>query len=86
MLKGIYKSEEFDTVTILIPTQEIVEKFDSEYEGVFAICEKDVPENVPFWIVDITKEMEDTTFRDAWEIDYDKAGEPDGYGNSKNTF
>lgn len=44
------------------------------------IGKKDVPVGVPFWIVDASTIPTDRTFRDAWELDLDDIGEPDGFG------
>ena len=44
------------------------------------IGKKDVPDGIPFWIVDASTIPTDRTFRDAWELDLDNIGEPDGFG------
>lgn len=44
------------------------------------IGKKDVPVGVPFWIVDADTIPADRTFRDAWELDVEAMGEPDGVG------
>lgn len=44
------------------------------------IGQKDVPAGVPFWIVEASTIPTDRTFRDAWELDLDNIGEPDGFG------
>ena len=68
------------SVGILIPTQECVDLF-----GIEAIAKKDVPEGLPFWIVEDVHIPESRTFRGAWEID-ESMGEPHGYGHKDNTF
>lgn len=44
---------------------------------------KDVPEGVPFWIVDVSDMPADRTFRDAWELDIEALGKPAGFGSAK---
>ena len=68
------------SVGILMPTQECIDLF-----GIEAIAKKDVPEGLPFWIVDTETIPTDRTFRGAWEID-ESMGEPHGYGHQYNTF
>lgn len=43
------------------------------------VGEKDVPSGHPFWIIN-ESELPDRSLRMAWELDFDSAGEPDGYG------
>lgn len=69
------------SIGILIPTQECVGIF-----GIEAIAKKDVPQNLPFWIVEDNFIPQDRTFRGAWEIDREAMGEPHGYGHQGNTF
>lgn len=46
------------------------------------IAKKDVPDGLPFWIVDAASIPSDRTFREAWQIDESTAGEPHGVGDS----
>ena len=69
------------SVGILIPTQECIDLF-----GIEAIAKKDVPEGLPYWIVEDVHIPESRTFRGAWEIDKETIGEPNGYGHTENTF
>ena len=69
------------SIGILIPTQECVDLF-----GIEAIAKKDVPSELPYWIVDTETIPTDRTFRGAWEIDRETIGEPNGYGHTENTF
>ena len=69
------------SIGILIPTQECVDLF-----GIEAIAKKDVPEGLPFWIVNNDFIPQDRTFRGAWEIGRESMGEPHGYGHTENTF
>ena len=41
------------------------------------VCRKDVPAGLPYLILTDVTEIEDRTFRDAWEADFSN---PDGYG------
>ena len=69
------------SIGILIPTQECINIF-----GIEAIAKKDVPNSLPFWIVEDDFIPQDRTFRGAWEIDRETMGEPHGYGHQANTF
>jgi len=42
------------------------------------IAQKDVPNGVPFNIIDRSQSPQDSLFRDAWEFDFSA---PDGHGN-----
>lgn len=44
------------------------------------IARKDVPIGLNYWIVEDNIIPEDRTFREAWELDLDLLGEPDGQG------
>ena len=78
-MRIIYENQD-KSVGILIPTQECVDLF-----GIEAIAKKDVPEGLPYWIVEDVHIPESRTFRNAWEID-ESMGEPHGYGHKDNTF
>jgi hypothetical protein len=47
------------------------------------IGEKDVPEGLPFWIVDADIVPADRAFRAAWELDPDSMGPASGKGDKK---
>ena len=79
MNRGIYKNLD-GSIGIIIPTDEALEIF-----GIKAILEKDVPHNLPYWIVNESDIPTDRTFRNAWEID-ESFGEPDGFGGENNEF
>ena len=79
MNRIIYKNKD-NSVAILIPAQEILDAI-----GLKAIAEKDVPHNLPYWIVPTSDIPTDRTFRGAWEID-ESFGEPDGFGGENNEF
>ena len=80
-MKRIIFENQYKSVVILIPSQECIDMF-----GIEAIAKKDVPEGLPFWIVDTETIPTDRTFRGAWEIDKETIGEPKGYGHAENTF
>lgn len=46
------------------------------------IGHKDVPQSVPFWIVDAVTIPSDRTFRNAWKLDAASLGEPSGFGGA----
>lgn len=75
----IYKNKD-NSVAILIPAQEVLDAV-----GLQTISEKDVPYNLPYWIVPTSDIPTDRTFREAWEID-ESFGEPDGFGGENNEF
>ena len=79
MKRIIYKNLD-NSVAILIPTQEAL-----IFATIEQIAEKDVPHNLPYWIVPTSNIPTDRTFRDAWEAD-ESFGEPDGFGGENNEF
>lgn len=79
MQKIIYKNKD-NTIAILTPTEEVLDAV-----GIVAVAEKDVPHNLPYWIVPTSDIPTDRTFRGAWEID-ESFGEPDGFGGENNEF
>ena len=68
------------SISILIPSEEYV-----QLHGIVTLALKDVPEGLPFWIVEDSEIPEDHTFRDAWEIP-EEWGEPVGFGSPFYTF
>ena len=79
MQRVIYKNQD-NSVAILIPTSEAL-----SFATINQIAEKDVPYNLPYWIVLTSDIPTDRTFRNAWEID-ESFGEPDGFGGENNEF
>jgi len=51
-------------VAIIIPTGEL---------PIEEVAKKDVPEGVPFRVVDVYEIPEDRTFRAAWKADFEEA-------------
>lgn len=66
----IYPKE--DTISIIFPLTEC--GFSVE-----EIAQKDVPENIPYLIIEDSQLPNDRTFRNAWQADFSN---PDGYGIS----
>ena len=79
MKRIIYKNND-NSVSVLIPTQEAL-----SFATIEQIAEKDIPYNLPYWIVNTSDIPTDRTFRDAWEVD-ESFGEPDGFGGENNEF
>jgi hypothetical protein len=77
MKRIIYPTDE-GGVAVIIPSPECLESHTIE-----EIAAKDVPEGVPYKIVDVTDIPSDRTFRTAWEVQID---EPDGVGAESNEF
>ena len=78
-MKIIFKNID-NSIGIITPTSEAL-----NFATVEQIAEKDVPYNLPYWIVSTSDIPTDRTFREAWEID-ESFGEPDGFGGENNEF
>ena len=76
-MKIIFKNQD-NTIGIITPSDEAL-----SFATVIQVAEKDVPHNLPYWIVEDTAIPTDRTFRSAWEID-ETLGEPDGFGKESN--
>lgn len=72
-MKIVYQVEGFP-VSILHPCDERI--------PVAMIGAKDVPDGIQFWIIDDSAIPSDRTFRDAWELDVEAMGDPDGAGDT----
>ena len=79
MYKIIFKNSD-NSIGIITPTDEAL-----SFVPIEQIAEKDVPYNLPYWIVDASTIPTDRTFRSAWEID-EAMGEPIGFGGESNEF
>ena len=75
----IYQNKD-NKVVILIPTEEAL-----SFATVEQIAEKDVPFELPYWIVESSEIPTDRTYRNLWEID-SSFGDPDGFGGENDTF
>jgi hypothetical protein len=83
-MKIIYKNED-NSIGIITPTNEAVSVLhNAGLNPWYAIAEKDVPHNLPYWIVEDTDIPSDRTFREAWTVD--DLSEPDGFGGESNEF
>ena len=84
MLRGIYKNND-GSISIIIPSQEVLAMFSTELEALHKVCDKDTPNGLPYWIVEDTDIPSDRSQRSAWTID-EVANPPHGYGAVLNTF
>ena len=78
-MKIIFKNKD-NSIGIITPADEAL-----SFATIKQIAEKDVPHDLPYWIVEDSIIPEDRTFRSAWEID-NSFGEPDGFGGESNEF
>lgn len=78
-MKIIFKNQD-NSIGIITPTDEAL-----SFATIEQIAEKDVPHNLPYWIVEDSVIPENRTFRSAWEID-ESFGKPDGFGGENNEF
>jgi len=78
-MKIIFKNQD-NSIAIITPTDEAL-----KFATIEQIAEKDVPHNLPYWIVEDSVIPTDRTFRSAWEIN-DSFGKPDGFGGESNEF
>lgn len=78
-MKIIFKNED-NSIGIITPTSEAL-----SFATMIQVAEKDVPYNLPYWIVEDSVIPENRTFRSAWEIDK-TLGEPNGFGGESNEF
>lgn len=78
-MKIIFKNKD-NSIGIITPTDEAL-----SFATIEQIAEKDVPHDLPYWIVEDSIIPTDRTFRSAWEID-ESFGEPDGFGGESNKF
>ena len=78
-MKIIFKNED-NSIGIITPTDEAL-----SFATVLQVAEKDVPHNLPYWIVEDSIIPTDRTFRSAWEGD-EAIGEPNGFGGESNQF
>ena len=78
-MKIVFKNQD-NSIGIITPTDEAL-----SFATVSQVAEKDVPYNLPYWIVEDSVIPTDRTFRSAWEID-ESPGEPTGFGGESNEF
>ena len=78
-MKIVFKNED-NSIGIITPSIEAL-----SFATIEQIAEKDVPKDLPYWIVEDSAIPTDRTFRSAWEID-EAMGKPDGFGGESNEF
>lgn len=78
-MKIVFKNKD-NSIGIITPTDEVL-----KFATVTQVAEKDVPHNLPYWIVEDSTIPTDRTFRSAWEID-ESLGEPNGFGGESSEF
>ena len=78
-MKIVFKNKD-NSIGIITPSEEAL-----SFATIEQIAEKDVPYNLPYWIVEDSVIPENRTFRSAWEID-ENFGKPDGFGKESNEF
>lgn len=78
-MKIIFKNKD-NSIGIVTPTDEAL-----SFATIEQVAEKDVPHDLPYWIVEDSIIPESRTFRSAWEID-ESFGKPDGFGGESNEF
>lgn len=79
MQKIVFRNKD-GSVGVIHPTQEAL-----SFATVGQIAEKDVPYQLPYWIVEDSVIPTDREFRNAWEID-SSFGDPHGFGGESNEF
>ena len=77
-MKIIFKNKD-NSIAIITPTEEAL-----SFATIEQIAEKDVPHNLPYWIVSVDMIPTDRSNRDAWTVD--ETVEPDGFGGESNEF
>jgi len=78
-MKIIYKENNGNIIILMLSLRCL------KTHSIEAIALKDVPEGIPFWIVDDDVILSDRTFRDAWDIP-DTIGTPSGVGSVYSSF
>ena len=78
-MKIIFKNQD-NSIGIITPTDEAL-----SFASIEQKKKKDVPHNLPYWIVEDSVIPENRTFRSAWEID-ESFGKPNGFGGESNQF
>lgn len=79
MKRIIFKNQD-NSIGIITPSSEAL-----SFVTIEQIAEKDVPYNLPYWIVEDSIIPENRTFRSAWEIN-ESMGKPNGFGGVSNEF
>jgi len=77
-MRIIYENQ-YKSISVLIPAQEVLDAV-----GLKAIAEKDVPQDLPYWLVTVDDIPSDRTNRNQWLAE--NMPEPDGFGGISNEF
>jgi len=78
-MKIVFKNTD-NSIGIITPTEESL-----SFASLEAIAEKDVPYQLPYWIVEDTDISTDRTDRNRWTLD-ESIGDPHGFGGESNEF
>lgn len=78
MNRVIYKNTD-NSIAVIIPAQEVL-----DIVGLQAIAEKDVPQDLPYWLVMDTDIPSNRADRNLWV--WDTVLPPDGFGGVSNQF
>jgi hypothetical protein len=78
-MRIIFKNKD-NSIGIITPTEEAL-----SFATIQQIAEKDVPHNLPYWIVDDSMVPTDRTNRNEWQLDGTE-GNPHGFGGESNEF
>lgn len=75
----IYKNTD-NSISVVIPTEEAL-----KFANIHEIAKKDVPHNLPYWIINQSEIPTEIELMDAWELSND-IGMPHGIGNESSEF
>jgi hypothetical protein len=78
-MKILYENKD-NSVAILTPTTQAL-----LFATIEQIAEKDVPFELPYWILEDSEIPTDRTYRNDWKVD-PVWGDPDGFGGESNEF
>jgi hypothetical protein len=73
-IRILYKNPSTGIVCVVYPSGESTLDY---------ITKHAIPKDCSYWIVQDTDIPKDRSFRDAWELDLDSLGEPDGVGEAE---
>ena len=77
-MKIVFKNKD-NSIGIITPTDEAL-----RFATVIQVAEKDVPKDLPYWLVNDTDIPSDRTNRDRWVLE--DMPEPAGFGGASNEF
>ena len=79
MNRIVYKNED-NSISVVMPTKEAL-----KFATIDEIAKKDVPHNLPYWIIDQSEIPAEVELMDAWELSND-IGIPHGIGSESSEF